>query len=213
MNTRHITFASGALLVLTLITAGSALRVSADSHWDNRRPGRAFLFRDSKARCVGDQLVVHIVEDTAVTNRENRQLDRATDNQGGFNFSGEADGGFGEQGASTDVELGANSDRSFGGTATFRSSREIEDSLSVVVTEILPSGSLVIEGRTDIVVGDEHRTMRISGVIRPIDIGPDNAITSDFITDLQLQYEGEGSDSRTMRQGWWSRRLGWLSPF
>lgn len=213
MKRKHITPVCGALLVLMIVTAGPSLRLSAESHWEHRRPGRAFLFRDSKARCVGDQLVVHIVEDTAVTNRENRQLDRETDNQGGFNFSGEADGGFGEQGASTDVDLGANSDRSFGGTATFRSTREIEDSLSVVVTEVLPSGNLVVRGRTDIVIGDEHRTMCISGVIRPIDIGPDNTITSDYITDLQLQYEGEGSDSRALKQGWWSRRLGWLSPF
>jgi flagellar L-ring protein precursor FlgH len=156
--------------------------------------------------------MVLIVEDTAVTNRENRQLERETDNQGGFNFSGEASGGFGDQGASTDVEAGANTDRSFGGTATFRSDREIEDRMSVVVVEVLPSGNLVIRGRTDNVVGDEHRSMTITGVIRPIDIGPDNTITSDFVTDLQLQYLGEGSDSKTLGGGWFSR-LSWLNPF
>lgn len=201
------------VLTVWMTLAGYPLLLVAESHWDNRVPGRAYLFRDTKARCVGDLVTIVITEQTDVQNRENRQLQHETDEGGGLNFASEADGGFGTQGASALLNLGGNSDREMDGVATFRSNRQFEDRRTVVVTEVLPNGNLVIEGRHDIVILDEHRTLCISGVIRPIDIGPDNAISSAYVTDLQLQYTGDGSDSRQLRQGWWSRRWNRINPF
>ncbi len=214
MNRTHIYTIYGALVVLAIIGAGPALELSADSHWDHRRPGRAYLFRDSKARCLGDFVTVVIAEETAVTNRENRQLDHQAEESGGVSFSGETDGGFGEQGANASVDVGGNSDRSLSGTATYRSDRQFEDRMTVVITEVLPNGNFVVKGRSDTVMIDgEHRSVTISGAIRPIDIGPDNSISSQYITDMQLLYEGEGPETQQLQQGWLSRGLNWLNPF
>lgn len=212
MNIRNI------LLVFAVVAAGPPLLLTAESHWDRRIPGRANLnresiIRDTKARFVGDLVTVIIAEDTAVTNRENRQLNHQADESGGVSFSSETSGGFGTQGSDASVDLGGNSDRSMTGTSTFRSQREFEDRMTVVVVEVLPNGNLVVRGRRDSVITGEHRSLCISGVIRPIDLGPDNSISSGYITDLQLQYEGDGPESATLRQGWLSRGLNWLNPF
>lgn len=204
----------GVLIALAFVLASEPLSVLAESHWDRRQPGRAYLFRDTKARYVGDLVTVMIAEETAVTNRENRQLDHQAEEGGGGSFTGETDGGFGEQGSSGSLDLSGNSDRSLSGTATYRSDRQFEDMLTVVIVEVLPSGNFVVRGRSDTVMIDgEHRSVTLSGVIRPIDIGPDNSISSRYLTDMQLLYEGEGPETQQLQQGWFSKTLNWLNPF
>jgi flagellar L-ring protein precursor FlgH len=54
-------------------------------------------------------------------------------------------------------------------------------------------------------VGKEVRTLKVSGVIRPIDISPTNTIQSQYVGDFKIIYLGKGDQSAFSNQGWLGR--------
>jgi flagellar L-ring protein precursor FlgH len=68
----------------------------------------------------------------------------------------------------------------------------ISTTLSAVVVEVLPNGAMIIEGAKDIWVNSERQTVRLRGVARWQDIGPQNRIASDRLADLEVRVEGKG---------------------
>ncbi len=78
-------------------------------------------------------------------------------------------------------------------------------SVSCVVTEVLVNGNLRVEGRQDITVNNENQFILLSGVIRPEDITPDNAVTSTQMADARIEYSGEGDVNDQQRSSWLSR--------
>lgn len=60
------------------------------------------------------------------------------------------------------------------------------------MVDVLPNGNMIIAGKRCLTIAGEQRTLTISGVVRPIDLGPDNKINSTLIADLRTVYEGDG---------------------
>ena len=54
--------------------------------------------------------------------------------------------------------------------------------------------------------------MRLTGVIRPEDIGPDNVVSSDRVAHADISYVGAGDIADTGRKGWLNRALTTVSP-
>ena len=85
--------------------------------------------------------------------------------------------------------------------------------LSVIVVDVLPNGNLVIEGTRRREVSKEVRWMRVTGVVRPIDIEIPNTINSKSIANFNIVYEGGGVESRFTNQGWAGRITNKIWPF
>lgn len=202
-------FVLGCLLGL-LGRKGSA---SAESIWDRRHPEHAYLFYDWKARRVGDLVTVVISEATDVGTREDRGMQKSTAANGGFNVESEADGGFGAQGARAMFDLGSSSERKFDGGSSYRAEQAFTDRVTATVMDVLPNGNMVIAGTRRVRVAGEERILTLSGVIRPIDFGPDNTIPSRFVSELKLDYESGGTSQRFTRQGWLGRAVNAVWPF
>lgn len=203
-------------LAIIIITAGMTVAPQdaiADSLWKKRDPQRAYLFYDSRARNVGDLLTLIISEASEVENSENRSMDKNSSNGASADYAAGSSGGLATQAANASLDFASSAKRAFSGKANYRDSREYTDHITVTVVDVLPNGNLVISGRRCLSIAGEQRTLVISGVVRPIDLGPDNKISSRYVADLKTVYEGEGTSKKFTRQGWFSRAANKVWPF
>lgn len=83
-------------------------------------------------------------------------------------------------------------------------------SMSVIVTEVLPNGHLVIEGRRSLITNKQTQTVVLSGIVRKRDIQPNNTIASVAIADAEIRMEGEGMIAERQRKGIITTLLDWL---
>lgn len=83
-------------------------------------------------------------------------------------------------------------DSNHSGSGTTEREEEITVRLAAIVTQMLPNGNMVINGRQEVVVNFEKRILQIDGVIRPEDITTNNTISSEQIAEARIAYGGEG---------------------
>jgi flagellar L-ring protein precursor FlgH len=196
---------------LLLPLAGlAASPAAADSIWDRRDPRYAELFKDNRARDIGDLVVVVISESTTANEREQRSLDKSNTTNGTGSLNGTAtNSGTG----SANFGLSNNFRRRFNGNAELTSGRTFTDRLTATVVDIMPNGNLVIEGYRSRVVGTEERVLRVTGVVRPQDIGTGNAVPSTNIANCRINYLGAGPATRTLNQNFFGRVMNRVWPW
>lgn len=160
------------------------------------------LFSDVKAFRAGDALMVLIMEDTQADNAASTQEGRSTDISAGAGINI----GSGRNEVSSQLSTGNNFK---GGGKTSRSER-IRSRLSVRVVEVVENGNLKIEGTRSTKINGETQTVIIEGIVRPVDILPNNSVYSYSILDLSLTIEGEGTITDTHQPGLITRFLRFL---
>jgi flagellar L-ring protein precursor FlgH len=66
----------------------------------------------------------------------------------------------------------------------------------------LPNGNLVVRGQKWIGINQGREFIRIQGVIRAIDIQPDNSIESTKVGNASISYGGKGALADANSQSW-----------
>ncbi|MEZ6061519.1 MAG: flagellar basal body L-ring protein FlgH [Planctomycetaceae bacterium] len=201
------------LMLLASVCCGTSMECRADSLWEQRNPQRAYLFHDSRARRVGDLLTIVVSESTEVDNREDKALTKATSASGVFDIASSTGGDLGTSSANGSLNLNKDTDRKFSGEASYSNSRAITDRMTVMVVGVMPNGNLLLSGHRRIIIEGEARTLRVTGAVRAIDIGPDNTVASQYIANMQTAYESDGAERRFTRQGWLGRGINKIWPF
>ena len=188
-----------------------------DSIWDRRESKSAFLFEDNRARRVGDILTIQVSETTTATEQEQRSMNKSTDGRvqtdyTGSSSSSQPSGALALKGA-LNFDLRNRSSRVFSGTAQLNNARTFSDRMAVTVIDIMPNGNLVIEGYRTRVVEGEERVLKITGVVRPQNIGLNNIVQSQFVANFKISYLGRGPQSAFVNQGFLGRVMNRLWPF
>ncbi len=208
------------LLIATLtMLAAVGTTGKADSLWERRDPRYGFLFQDNRARNIGDTLTVTITETTVTNENDQKSLNRTTASSGNLQMFGGGPVAVGNGGAGTVAAPGVgfvypnqSSNLTFTGNAQNTSNRVFTDRMAVTVVDVMPNGNLVVEGYRSRVVQGEERVLRITGIVRPADIGVGNVITSGSVANFRISYLGRGPATRTTQQGYLGRLGNLLRP-
>jgi len=100
-------------------------------------------------------------------------------------------------------------------TATTEVKREEQVNLQVAaeVTQVLPNGNLVVNGRQEIRVNFEVRELQIAGVIRPQDISSTNTINYFKLAEARISYGGRGQQTDMQQPRYGQQFLDIINPF
>jgi len=153
------------------------------------------LFEDIKARRVGDILTIVLEERTNAEKKADTAIDKSSESSIGIK------GVFNDTTIPT-TKAGLDSGHKFETTGDSKQSNKLEGRVTVTVAEVLPNGNLVVQGEKWITINHGEEFIRIRGIVRPMDIGPDNSVSSTKVADAQILYSGKGSLARAQRPGW-----------
>lgn len=204
-------------MIVMFSTSATLLALSvfayADSLWSRRNPYHAGLFRDVRARKVGDLVTIVVREATIFNGREDRKMKKDTSKGILFNLKG----AFAGQGAGTEfsgeTDGTATSRRQLNGKADYQSDRTLLDRVTVQVVDVMPNGNLVIQGYRERIIARERKTVFISGIVHPKYIGPNNVVESQYIANFTISYTGSGEESSYLQHGFLGRILNKLWPY
>ncbi|SFC20801.1 flagellar L-ring protein precursor FlgH [Marinospirillum celere] len=161
------------------------------------------LFGDRKAYRVGDVITVFLEERTQSSNSSNVDMTRNSN----IDIANPTIGGR----SPVDLSVGMNSNRGFAGDATADQSNSLQGAITATVHEVYPNGNLLVRGEKWLTLNQGSEYVRVSGIVRPEDIRPDNSISSVQMADARLTYSGTGDLANNNRQGWLTRffNSGW----
>lgn len=175
----------------------------ANSLW---RPGARKFFKDQRASDVGDILTVYIdIEDEAKVNNKSTRSRTNTEDANLTNFLGFETqlGSFLPDGVSPNSLANFGSNSGSEGSGAVARNEAVKLTVAAIVTQILPNGNLVVQGRQEVRVNFEVRELLVAGVVRPEDISAVNTINHTQIAEARISYGGRGqiSDVQQPRYG------------
>src|SRR5438477_9399354 len=165
-----------------------AVSYNANSLWRN---GSRSFFKDQRAHQIGDLLTVTVnITDQANFANESQRSRKTTDDSGITAFLGSSllsgnnllPGRF----------LTADANSSYDGKGSIVRQETLQTNVAAVVTQLLPNGNLVVEGKQEIRVNYEKRELIVAGIVRPEDFQSDNTIDSSKFAEARIDYGGRG---------------------
>lgn len=177
-----------------------------------RNGSRAF-FKDQRAHQVGDLLTVAVnITDKANIENDTQRSRTNKEDSGITDFIG----------AKTITQankilpgriLTADSTASSEGKGSVDRKEALQTNVAAVVTQVLPNGNLVVEGKQEIRVNYEIRELIVAGIVRPEDIQSDNTIDSTKIAQARIAYGGRGQIMDVQQPRYGQQVMDVLLPF
>ncbi len=170
------------------------------------------LFQDIKAHRVGDILTIVLAEsntakkkaDTSITRDQENNIDNPTilGTSPEFALPGILPLAA-TRGNTLETSLGSNHD--FEGAADSSVSNSLAGDITVTVADVLPNGNLMVRGEKRLNINQGNEYIKLSGIVRPVDIASDNSVPSTKVADATIVYNGDGATAESNRMGWLSR--------
>lgn len=175
-------------------------------------------YDDHRARRIGDLVTVIVSETSEASKQASTSLGRDSSVDVGV------DAAFGlpthlgladiySNGGDFSPSVKAGGSNSFKGTGTTSRKESLKTTVACRVMDILPDGNLLVEGRRQVEVNDEVQFLYVRGIARPVDISPNNAISSFALADAEILYDGTGAITSEQKPGWMYRVLSAIWPF
>ena len=183
---------AGALMATISVTMASPL------------PRDFSLTGDRNSHLVDDVITVNVGEANNATN--NAQTRTQSQNTGKVAMGG----GSGLLKYMPNAGMGADLESGFNGQGNTVRQGSMNAVVSARVVEVLPNGTLRIEGSKQVVINEETEVLSVSGLVRPEDIAADNSIASGRVADAKISYSGRGTDANAEKPGYLARFMDWL---
>lgn len=181
------------------------------------RTGAKAFFKDQRAAKVGDLLTVNIkIDDQAKLANESKRTRANSDKAGMPNLLGLETDTLSRvlpSGANPSSLVDLSSSTSNDGKGSVDRKEQIELKVAALVTQTLPNGNLVIQGRQEVRVNFEARDLQITGVIRPEDITAQNTISYEKIAEARISYGGRGQITDVQQPRYGQQLFDIIMPF
>ena len=213
MRADRQTLLSGLLVVAviaTMVKPAAAQATSYDNEYARylaaaRRPGDTVrpmwmtdLMSDLRARGVNDLVTIRIVESLSATGSAESNVGKS--GSAGATFPGRI-------GSELSRILPMSTSTGFTGSGGTTRTTELFATLTARVTEVLPSGDLVVEGVREVDINGDRSVVVLSGVVRAVDIQPGNVVLSSQVGQLRIQSLSAGLMRDSLSPGWLVRIL------
>lgn len=180
------------------------------------------LYQDMKAYRVGDILTVKLEEQTKASK------DAKTKYKKEYNLNMASPTIFGNANVRAKIakmlpfvnsETSAtlnnilNSTSEFKGSGDSGQNNSLSGDITVTISQVLPNKNLVIRGEKWLTLNQGSEYIRLSGIVRPQDIGPNNQVVSTRIANARITYSGTGPVADGTKPGWLARFFNSASPF
>ena len=187
-----------------------AVSYNANSLWRN---GSRSFFKDQRAHQIGDLLTVTVnITDQANFANETQRSRTVTEDSGITAFLG-SNLLTGKTTALPGRLLTADATANSDGKGSIQRQETLQTNIAAVVTQLLPNGNLVVEGKQEVRVNFEMRELIVAGIVRPEDIQSDNTIDSSKIAQARIAYGGHGQISDVQQPRYGQQVMDVLLPF
>lgn len=160
------------------------------------------LFENTVAHRVGDVLTIRLQEQTQASKSATTTTKKSTSEAmaaptlfgAPFTINGRSI-----------LNNSLNDATSFGGEGTSAQSNALTGSISVTVAQRLANGNLLVRGQKWVTINQGREYVKLQGIVRPIDILPDNSVPSTMVADAVIAYGGSGTLADANTKGWLAR--------
>lgn len=170
------------------------------------------MFSDLRAYRVGDILTVKLAEKT----QANKSSSTSTNKKSTTDVSNPTLFGSTPQfnvpgviplvsNKDNNMEFKLDSNNTFAGDGKSSQKNDLLGEITVTVSDVMPNGNLKIRGEKWISLNQGSEFIRLTGIVRPYDIEPDNTISSGKIANPRISYSGTGALADANQQGWFAR--------
>ena len=178
-----------------------------------RNGSRAF-FNDQRAHIVGDILTVKVnINDTAQFQDQTQLTRTSTEDTEITNFIGANTITNPAKAVLPGSILTASGNSQMNGQGNINRNDQLVTNVAAVVTQLLPNGNMVIEGKQEVRLNTEIRELIVAGVVRPEDIQSDNTIELPKIAEARLAYGGRGTLTNIQTERWGQQVVDVVLPF
>jgi len=178
------------------------------------RSGSRAFFKDQRAHQVGDILTVKVnINDTAQFQDETQRSRSSTEDSAITNFLGANTIANPAKAILPGTLLSADGNSSSDGKGSINRQDQLLTNVAAVVTQLLPNGNFVIEGKQEVRVNFEIRQLVVAGVVRPEDIDSDNSIDLPKIAEARVAYGGRGQLMDVQQPRYGQQVMDVLLPF
>ena len=179
----------------------------------------ASLFSDKKDLQVGDIIQVLIQETLTNGSSNSRTTSKATSSSLGGGVFAPSNGVTSTSdtakrfNSATGLGFSSASKGSFKGSAKSSADEEFTTTISAIIEQTYQNGNYFIKGTKEMLINDQKQNIKISGVIRPYDISPENTVYSYQLANLKILYDKDGEEMDALDKPWGTKILEIIWPF
>jgi flagellar L-ring protein precursor FlgH len=154
------------------------------------------LAADVHARNVGDLVTVVVLDQASATSQG------ATTQQRTSSANASVSSLFGAKSPHNALQnlANINGQQQLNGQGTTSRQTTVSTTVSTRVLKVLPNGDLIVEGSKLIAINSESQTVSLRGVVRQVDLGQANTVSSNQVEDLEVRINGRGVVNDAIRR-------------